>query len=379
MENYALQFIAENLHDPKQRYIIEYLFSNMNADELKAAKQMFSDNWIASRIEKRAEALERHKYGNMSFNSLLRLYSNPKSKKRAIAREYLKYRFSYLAAKEKLRLIKAFIEGSKGDRKWACSHMCEYWDDKFLPAVTQFWETEQHITAALLLIKHAPLDYVRQNAEKFPPIFITSLSFRLKDDPTYTVPLDDVDTDKYLHAMAICGKTMDYETAKDALYEIYMENVEYFVNRNRADGFLRCSYNIHNSEVLWKALQHLQRLGQHRLVIDVFHMFYNILDLFNQNTDDRDRDTDQAADYFVDIAEYVAYLAFNDDFEKLHNGEQYTLSEEDALPEDETDEDENAESENALTLSEKTEILEQMSANSKAFKNLTDTLDLAPF
>ena len=377
MENYALQFISENLHNEIQRPVVEFLLSNMTETELKAAMSICPDDQIAFILATRSGFNQGQKYSAMSLNRLLRLYSDSDKNKSRIAQIYLQYRFSYLSVKEKHRVIKAFLEGGKADRRWACAMLRDYWDNKFLPIITQLWETEHLTYTALLIVKRAPLDYVRQNADKFPPSLITMLSFRLKDDPTYTVRRDGVKPEKYLHAMAICGKTMDYETAKDALYHIFIKYVEECIRSRRPEGGLGYSYSLIHSEVIWKTLKRLQRLEQHLLVIYFIQMFLNILSIFESKTEVVTTEEDN--ELFVAIARQIAGMAFNDDFEKLHNGEQYTLSEEEARPEDETDEDENAESENALTLSEKTEILEQMSDNSKAFKNLTDTLDLAPF
>ena len=110
-----------------------------------------------------------YNHRNPPIATMLRNYEERKKGCVQEARRELQWRFDFLDWSIQRRTMLAMLQGTKGDRDWACHKMYHRWDKSFLPVVKKVWEQYHEEKASWLIIKYAETDYVlkKENLASF--------------------------------------------------------------------------------------------------------------------------------------------------------------------------------------------------------------------
>lgn len=110
-----------------------------------------------------------YNHRNPPISTMLRNYEQRKKGCVQEARRELQWRFDFLDWSLQRRTMLAMLQGTKGDRDWACHKMYYYWDKSFLPEVKKVWEQYHEEKASWLIIKYADIDYLlkKENLSSF--------------------------------------------------------------------------------------------------------------------------------------------------------------------------------------------------------------------
>lgn len=110
-----------------------------------------------------------YSHRNPPIATMLRNYEERKKGCVQEARRELQWRFDFLDWSVQRRTMLAMLQGTKGDRDWACHKMYHRWDKSFLPEVKKVWEQYHEEKASWLIIKYAEIDYLlkKENLSSF--------------------------------------------------------------------------------------------------------------------------------------------------------------------------------------------------------------------
>ena len=110
-----------------------------------------------------------YSHRNPPIATMLRNYEERKKGCVQEARRELQWRFDFLDWSVQRRTMLAMLQGTKGDRDWACHKMYHRWDKSFLPLVKKAREQYHEEKASWLIIKYAEIDYLlkKENSAKF--------------------------------------------------------------------------------------------------------------------------------------------------------------------------------------------------------------------
>ena len=103
----------------------------------------------------------------MPIATLIKNYVDKKSGKVSEARDEIKWRFRAQDWTVQKKILAAFLEGGKTDRRWAYSELLDLWDNSFEEKVKELWEKYHEDRCKWVVIRYLPLDYVRQNMQNF--------------------------------------------------------------------------------------------------------------------------------------------------------------------------------------------------------------------
>ena len=103
---------------------------------------------------------------NRPIASLIRWYSDKQSNKVSDARQEIKRRFSGLDWSQQKKVLRAFVEGSNEDRRWALRKMYLMWDKSFADTVARHWSQSHDNDCALVVAGRMPEAYLLEHAAR---------------------------------------------------------------------------------------------------------------------------------------------------------------------------------------------------------------------
>ena len=158
---------------------------------------------------------------NNPIATVIKNYLDKKSGKVTESREEIRRRFFGLDWKDQKRIMSAFLDAGKSDRDWAYSRLLDLWDDSFEQKVSDLWAKYHEFRCAWIIIRHFPLDYIKNNIYKFKAdrdyYFIC---LRLAKDKNYVIDRTKLSKTDYLALLYHTEREITDDEARDYLFGI---------------------------------------------------------------------------------------------------------------------------------------------------------------
>lgn len=209
------------------------------------------------------------KYGPIS--KAIELF-NTKGHRQEVRKE-LRDRYKFLAYDEQMQVKQTMMAGAKLDRLWLCRYYRHNWDEEQLSTIISMYEQYHDREAAFLVVKHAPVDYIKAHEEDL--VSATSylhvrLRYPASDSINYKKLLFDEDL-LYLFAkqhidFSEFSRYVDInEALRSVVINSYHEAYSSFMIDKPYEGFL-LSYRARR--VVWC----LAQLGQTDLILKLIDL-----------------------------------------------------------------------------------------------------------
>ncbi|MBO4564431.1 MAG: hypothetical protein J5720_03270 [Bacteroidaceae bacterium] len=161
---------------------------------------------------------------NNPIATVIKNYTNKKSGKVTESRKEIQRRFMGLDWKDQKKIMAAFLDSGASDRDWAYSRLLDLWDDSFRPKVQELWETYHEMRCTWVVIRHFPLDFLKERIDQFTEgrdyYFICR---RMDEDATFVIDKERLSRTDYLMALAHRQGSIEEDEATDVLFEIVRE------------------------------------------------------------------------------------------------------------------------------------------------------------
>lgn len=244
----ALDYILKNYqktHNEADGTFLRALVYSLNTEELKILQRKiiqcgryrycFSDYLYQ-------EADHAQKRENESISVLLKNFESKNHVTRLDARYRLRDRFYDQSKVIQIKILKAFLYGSKEDRDWAYRNCCwRYWDDSLGSDVKFLWEKYQEKKCAELVIKYFPVEFVLDHLESlYPEINYIYLCARLKNQPSFKMDMERIQEryGEWGYFNILANSEGEIEK-RDVLQKLYMYIIR-FINKEKTLPVVRC-------------------------------------------------------------------------------------------------------------------------------------------
>ena len=158
---------------------------------------------------------------NNPIATVIKNYIDKNSGKVTEARKEIQRRFFGLDWKDQKKIMSAFLDAGKSDRVWAYSRLLDLWDDSFIQKVSALWDRYHEFRCAWVIIRHFPLDYIKNNINQFKEdrdyYFIC---LRLAKDKDYVIDRAKLSKTDYLAILYHTEREITDEEARDYLFSI---------------------------------------------------------------------------------------------------------------------------------------------------------------
>ena len=184
------------------------VLSSLSKEELlevlPAVKKWPLSSNIVERIEK---TLHPEPYNpikrNENIDTILKRFLDKKSKRVVESRKELKKRFEYLDFKDQKKIIKAFLESPNvNDIGWAGYQAGLHWDNCFIEPITKAFEKKQDLDLVITIIRHFPIEFVKQHEEILASRDREDLCIRLGNEPDFSLEKYNLYIFEYLNILA---------------------------------------------------------------------------------------------------------------------------------------------------------------------------------
>ena len=158
---------------------------------------------------------------NKPIATVIKNYIDKQSGKVTESRKEIQRRFFGLDWKDQKRIMSAFLDAGKSDRDWAYSRLLDLWDDSFEQKVSDVWAKYHEPRCAWIIIRHFPLDYIKNNTDQFKDernyYFIC---LRLAKDKNYVIDRNQLSKTDYLALLYHTEREIADDEAHDYLFSI---------------------------------------------------------------------------------------------------------------------------------------------------------------
>ena len=121
---------------------------------------------------------------NENIDTILKRFLDKKSKKVVESRKELKKRFEYLDFKDQKKIINAFLESpNSNDVEWGGYQAGLHWDNCFIEPLTKAFERKLYLDVVITIIRHFPIEFVKENEEVLASRDKEDLCIRLGNEP----------------------------------------------------------------------------------------------------------------------------------------------------------------------------------------------------
>lgn len=210
------------------------VLASMSEEELHQAKEIIKDWPHSSHIaEKIKQILNPTPYNvvkkNETIDTLLKWYTDKKSKKVGESKKELKKRLPYQSFAVQKKIIQAFLTSRNiDDAAWGARQADIYWDKSFIKPLENSLSRGYTPSEAKTIIRHFPLDFVSQH--RYALHFRTSedLCIRLGDESDFDVEAYDLNILSYLYVYAHLKSPIpktESEIEKELFFHIYKRTV----------------------------------------------------------------------------------------------------------------------------------------------------------
>lgn len=158
---------------------------------------------------------------NQPIALIIEDYVNKRSGKIVESRKEIRHRFAYLDWTEQKKILVLFLNSGKLDREWAYTVLLDIWDNDFEPMIDKLWNQYHEDKCAWVIIRHFPIDYVRDNMEalaKGRNYYFICKRLSLVND--VNIDKDSLSESDYLALLSDLGKTIDTDEALDIMFKM---------------------------------------------------------------------------------------------------------------------------------------------------------------
>lgn len=319
------------------------VLSSLTAEELHQALDIIKDWPHSSEIkDKIKQTLNPTPYNvvkkNETIDTLLKWYTDKKSRKVGYSKKELKTRFPYQSFAVQKKIIKAFLTSRNiDDAAWGARQADLYWDKSFIKPLEDSRYRGYTPSEAKTIIRHFPLDFVSYHRGALNYQTSEDLCIRLGDESNFDVESYNLNILSYLYVYAHLKSPIpkiESEIEKELFFHIYKEIVRIEDNSNYGPGF-----NFTDFPELRKAVWALGQLKMPNIALKILECQEYILTNKENNTyresfrlarkwieevwdiDDKDFLSDFVASYKEqDLADYMALFEFApDNYESTEN------------------------------------------------------------
>ena len=158
---------------------------------------------------------------NTPVATLIKNYIDKKSGKVDESRKEILIRFDYLDWKDQKKILSAFLDSGKTDRRWAYTKLLNYWDKIFEPKLKELRESYHEERCSWPVIRYFPVEYIKQNLDKFTEEKdYYHVCLRLAQDKSFHIDKDKLAPADYLSVVFESDRTISDEEAKDILFKL---------------------------------------------------------------------------------------------------------------------------------------------------------------
>ena len=160
-----------------------------------------------------------------SFDTLLKWAIERKRGKVSYAKRILTYGFNYYSYSQQVKIVKAFLFLSLGDRRFAYKRLSALWDESFIDIVKQAWNEFQDEECGWLITRFFPKEFLAENLEALStPYNYYFLCKRLGQEEWF-VPVKDkfnptITIVRYLEAVSMTRYPIAEDEANELLYRM---------------------------------------------------------------------------------------------------------------------------------------------------------------
>ena len=157
---------------------------------------------------------------NRPIATVIKNYLDKKSGKVTASRSEIQRRFYGLDWSVQKKILNAFLDAGVKDREWAYSRLLNLWDASFETKIKELWEEHHDVRCAWVIIRHFPLDYLKQHTEELSGdrnyYFICR---RMAEDKDFVINRDLLSQTDYLMVMQHTHRHLEDAEAKDILFQ----------------------------------------------------------------------------------------------------------------------------------------------------------------
>jgi hypothetical protein len=122
-----------------------------------------------------------------AISTLIRHFSKGVKGKKVPARTGLRNRFDYQSFADQVKIIRAFLKGTRSDREWCYRKMLQWWDDVLIPDLEQAWLTYQDEKCVKTAARRLPEDFIIQQQIAMGKLDYKSVCRRLAHDEYFNI------------------------------------------------------------------------------------------------------------------------------------------------------------------------------------------------
>ena len=164
---------------------------------------------------------------NLTVSTLLKYYQTPGSGRKSYASRELKKRFDHQSSSDQRKILSAFIDSNKSDRKWACIRLYRNWDPTFENQIASAWSAYKEQTVAYVIVKHFHESYVYEQRDSLAPLVdYWAICARLGRHPGFTIRWENLSISDELFVRAKLEMAGDEQSLIAKLYAYLIKQCE---------------------------------------------------------------------------------------------------------------------------------------------------------
>lgn len=174
---------------------------------------------------------------NENVDTILKRFLDKKSKRVVESRKELKKRFEYLDFKDQKKIINAFLESpNSNDVEWGGYQAGLHWDECFIGPLTKAFERKLYLDVIITIIRHFPIEFVKQHEEVLASRDKEDLCIRLGNEPGFSLDKYDLYIFEYLYILATLKREVP-ESEAEIEKRVFLFLYEYIVREDSDYGF----------------------------------------------------------------------------------------------------------------------------------------------
>ena len=238
---------------------------------------------------------------NENIDTILKLFLDKKSKRVVESRKELKKRFEYLDFKDQKKIINAFLESpNANDIGWAGYQAGLHWDNCFIEPITKAFEKKQDLDLVITIIRHFPIEFVKQHEDILASRDREDLCIRLGNEPDFSLEKYNLYIFEYLNILAHLKREVP-ETEEEIEKRVFLFLYENIV-REEAGRDWSWTYSFTDFPELRKMIWALGQLKMPNIVLKILDCQAYIL--ANKKDDTYSESIRLARQWIEDVWEY---------------------------------------------------------------------------
>ena len=160
-----------------------------------------------------------------SFDTLLKWAVERKRGKVSYAKRILTDGFNYYSYSQQVKIVKAFLFQSLGDRRFAYKRLSAIWDESFAEIVKQAWNEFHDEECGWLITRFFPKEFLAENLDALSTPYNYYFLCKLLGQEEWFVPDKDkfnptITIVRYLEAVSMTRHPISEEEANELLYRM---------------------------------------------------------------------------------------------------------------------------------------------------------------